>query len=583
MISSEDAGRITRSPRGKFVYKGQRPNKTAKVFGIRQKVRHPEAVKEFLAELIAAPPSDGKALEKRKCAFSARAQVPTIHNRELTVMAEGLTLPPALKKLLQKRAVRTISGVSPIGILTKPYPCPGQCVYCPTEDRMPKSYMSNQPAAARALRNKFHPHRQVRNRIIALQESGHPVSKLEVIVMGGTWSFLPHKYQSWYVKRCYDAANQTTPDETPASRGQTLAQSQTINETASKRIIGLTLETRPDFINERELVRMRRYGCTRIEIGVQTLDDDISRLTKRGHGLRHVIKAQKLMKDFGFKVCWHLMPGLPGATPARDLAMLRQVFEREDCRPDFIKIYPCVVLETAELKDWWADGKYEPYDDETIVKILLQFKPFVPEYCRIMRLMRDIPVTNILDGAKFSNLRQILKDQPHKLRQIVGEEFYAEHDLEHRGWPCRCIRCREVGFQQLTEDTPQPVLVRRDYPASDGLESFLSFESPDHSTLYALLRLRRPSGQQFSHFRSVLHDAALIREVHSYGAERSVGEGQGVGQHRGLGRRLIAEAERIAREEWQLKRMTIIAGVGTREYYRKFGYTLRSTYMTKKL
>ena len=604
--------------------------KKLKVFGAHQKVEQPELVLKFLQELLEEPPKSGKELERMKYAFSAREKIQTIQNRDLIVTAREnkIELPMSLRLVLQKRSVRTISGVSPIGILTKPYPCPGKCVYCPTEDRMPKSYMSNQPAAARAVRNKFHPYKQVKNRVTALEESGHPVSKLEIIVMGGTWSFLPHKYQSWYLKKCYDAANGedqvvrkrklkvgSKKDEVAVKRlgASSLSASQKVNETADKRIIGLTLETRPDFINERELVRMRNYGCTRIEIGVQTLDDDVQRLTKRGHKRTHVIRAMKLMKDFGFKVCFHLMPGLPGSTPEKDLVWLKEVFENPDFCPDFVKIYPCVVLETAELKKWWEEGRYEPYDDETLVKLLLKFKIFVPEWTRIMRLMRDIPVSNILDGAKLSNLRQVLKDQPTKLRELVGDEFYYEyvesqrkrmiaaetegmaiHDIEKAddkqiikdGWPCHCIRCKEVGFKTFkdADDVPTPVLKRRDYKASEGEEVFLSFESDDEQHLFALLRLRKPSGQKFSHFTSVLHDAALIREVHSYGSEVTVGdEEEGLGQHRGLGKALIEEAERIARDEWGMKKITIIAGVGTREYYRKWGYELKSTYMTKTL
>lgn len=559
--------------------------KKLKIFGQKQRVAKPELVAEFLDIILKNTPADHKEHEKMKRKFaSATHDKETIQNRDLIAVAKEKfgEVPEKLQKLLLKRAVRTVSGVSPIGILTKPYACPGRCVYCPTEDRMPKSYMSNQPAAARALRNNFHPFRQVDNRITALEDSGHPVSKLEVIVMGGTWSFLPHKYQSWYVKKIFDGANGN-----PTS-GKTLKESQTVNETADKRVIGLTLETRPDFITERELIRMRKYGCTRIEIGVQTLHDHISKLTKRGHGRAHVFRAMKLMKDFGFKICWHLMPGLPGSNPELDLEMMKETFENEDCRPDFIKIYPCVVLETAELKEWWEDGRYTPYHDDDIVKLLVKFQTFVPEYVRIMRLMRDIPVSNILDGAKFSNLRQILTDQPKKLREVVGDEFYDEHNLDEVGFRPRDIRTREVGFKDLAKNpdlikTP-PVLTRRDYKANGGDEVFLSFESEDKETLFALLRLRKPSGQKFSEFGSVLHNAALIREVHSYGGEISVGDAEeGLGQHRGLGKRLIAEAERIASEEWGMKKITIIAGVGTREYYRKWGYELKSTYMTKKL
>ncbi len=564
-----------------------------KIFGIRQQVESPEKVEQFFQELCKDVPKNMADLERRKRNFCAREKGTPILNRDLIAVMQKNTPSPhlsqgernnwkKLEKLLQKRAVRTISGVTPIGILTKPYPCPGKCVYCPTDVRMPKSYLASQPAAARALRNKFHPYDQVKNRIIAVEDSGHPVSKLEVIVMGGTWSFLPHRYQNWYVKNIFDAANGgPSPQPSPRGRGSTsLQEAQKINQIAEHRVIGLTLETRPDFITEKELIRMRKMGCTRIEIGVQTLDDDVSKLTKRGHGRKHVAKATKLMKDFGFKICYHLMPGLPGSTPEKDLAMMREVFENPDFKPDFVKIYPCQVLDKSELKTWWEQGKFTPLHDKELVKLLLQFKQFVPPWVRIMRLLRDIPLEDVLDGARFSNLRQILKTQPKKVKEITGEDFGTE-------WMCKCIRCREVGFQianskeQITNKELK--LVRRDYEASDGLETFLSYESEDEKVLFALLRLRKPSGQKFSQFGLVLHNSALIREVHSYGSEISVGDGMGVGQHRGLGKKLIVEAERIARDEWKLGRMTIIAGVGTRGYYEKFGYVLKSTYMTKKL
>ena len=540
-----------------------------KVFGVRQEVGNPEKVEQFFKELCKAVPKNIAELEKKKRNFCVREKGTPILNRDLIAVMQNYSgkIPATLEKLLQKRSVRTISGVTPIGILTKPFPCPGKCVYCPTDVRMPKSYLASQPAAARALRNKFHPYAQVKNRISAVEDSGHPVSKLEVIVMGGTWSFLPHKYQSWYVKNIFDAAN--------GVKSKSLKEAQTINQDAEHRVIGLTLETRPDFITEKELVRMRKMGCTRIEIGVQTLDDEVSKLTKRGHGRVHVARATKMMRDFGFKICYHLMPGLPGSTPAKDLEMMREVFENPDFCPDFVKIYPCQVLDNSELKTWWEEGKFTPLHDKELIKLLLKFKQFVPPWTRIMRLLRDIPVSDILDGARFSNLRQILKSQPKKVKEITGEDFKGE-------WPCKCIRCREIGFQ-TEKDQGELKLVRRDYEAGGGIETFLSFESQDEKVIFALLRLRKPSGQKFSQFGSVLHNAALIREVHSYGSEISVGNEAGVGQHRGLGKKLIAEAERIAKDEWNLRRMTIIAGVGTRGYYEKWGYTLRSTYMTKKL
>ncbi len=556
-----------------------------KKFGQHQIIEHPKAVEKMLRELCADIPKSGKALEKRKYAFSAREEVPTISGRDLLAVAEKkkIEIPTDLEILLRKRAVRTISGVSPIGILTKPFPCPGKCVYCPTEVRMPKSYLSSQPAAARAVRNKFHPYEQVKNRILALKESGHPTSKLELIVMGGTWSFLPKHYQSWYIKKCFDAAN-----DVKTQHAESLAEAQKINETAKQRIIGITLETRPDFITEKELLRMRKLGCTRLEMGVQTLDDDVQKLTKRGHTRKEVIRATKLLKDFGFKICYHLMPGLPGSTPEKDLAWMQEVFENPDFCPDFVKVYPCVVLDNSELKNWWEKGKFQPIEEKELIKLLLQFKKTVPPWARIMRLMRDIPADDVIGGVTLSNLRQVIKHQPEKLQQLVGKEFFKKNNLDPHAWPCQCVRCREVGFTQINSsktslEGEKPVLKRRDYDASEGKEVFLSYESPDEKVIYALLRLRLPSRRDSRISPAVLDDAALIREVHSYGHEKSVGEGAGIGQHRGLGKKLITEAERIAREEWKKKKITIISGIGTREYYQKLGYKIKSTYMTKSL
>ncbi len=610
-------------------------------FGVHQKIENAEIIQKFLEILVENIPKSGKNLEKIKNSFAAEHNIPTIKNRDIIGVARKnkITISPELQKLIQKRGVRTISGVSPIGVLTKPFACPGKCTYCPTEDRMPKSYMKTQPAAARALRNNFDPYFQVKNRVIALEESGHPVSKLELIVMGGTWSFLPKHYQEWYITHLFKGANSfDEPENTEIYSPENFAQElgyeenihlvagkkegeivdisdpfdsaqgtsiseleeqQKINETASHRIIGLTLETRPDFITIKELIRMRKYGCTRIEIGVQTLHDDVQKITKRGHDKKSVARSMKLMKDFGFKVCFHLMPGLPGSNPEKDLEMMKEVFENPDYRPDFIKIYPCMVLPTSELEGIWKNGEFTPISDQDLIQVLLKWKAYVPEWTRIMRFMRDIPAGNILDGSKFSNLRQILQDQPKKLREIVGEEFYKKHNLENNASKLfRDIRSREVGFS--AELPRKPVLKRRNYSASEGDEVFLSFESEDESQLFALLRLRKPSNDEKflkkvedvdPELYQLFRNTAFIREVHSYGTELSVGKKSvetncnlsESGQHRGLGRKLIEEAEKIARDEWGMSKMTIIAGVGTREYYRKFGYEEKLSYMIKSL
>ena len=467
-----------------------------------------------------------------------------------------------LERTLTLNGIRSTSGIATVTVITKPYACPGRCVYCPTEARAPKSYLVNEPAVMRALRNDYDPSRQVLSRLKALHETGHPTEKIELIVKGGTWSFYPDAYQRWFITRCFEAANDfKTRDEHNA----TLEEAQRVNETAAHRIIGITIETRPDYIDEAEIRRLRELGVTRVELGVQTLNDRILELIVRDHTTAEIRQATRWLRDAGFKVAYHLMPNLPGATPEDDLRSFRTLFEDPAYRPDTLKLYPCVVVSTAELYQWWQEGRHQPYDDETLVELLIAMKREVPPYVRIERVIRDIPSTSIEAGCRFTNLRE-----------------EAQRRMRERGLRCRCIRCRQVredhgGTFELT---------RREFDASDGKEVFLSFEDPTTDRLASLLRLRLPSPatRHQPHWLTSLEGAALIRELHTYG--RHVGlhrRDDEATQHRGFGKRLLEEAERIAREEWGVARMAVIAGVGVREYYRQLGYELRETYMVKDL
>ncbi|MEK7161043.1 MAG: tRNA uridine(34) 5-carboxymethylaminomethyl modification radical SAM/GNAT enzyme Elp3, partial [Patescibacteria group bacterium] len=316
----------------------------------------------------------------------------------------------ALEKMLTKRAVRTLSGVAIVTVLTKPFPCPGKCVYCPTEARMPKSYISDEPAAARALGLMFDPYQQVAARIKALKDNGHPTEKVELIVKGGTWNAYSLDYQYWFITRCFEAANASYKQSKQVRQGkleqlkQKLTKLQKTNESSPHRIIGLTLETRPDFINEKNIKIMRELGCTRIELGVQTTDDKILKLIKRGHDANEVKRATRLLKNFGFKVDYHLMPQLPTATPAKDLKMMLEIFDDPDYRPDMIKIYPCTVIKNSELYQWLKRGAYKTYSDRKLIDVLKKIKTKVPRYVRISRLIRDIPSHHIHAGNKMTNL-----------------------------------------------------------------------------------------------------------------------------------------------------------------------------------
>lgn len=478
-----------------------------------------------------------------------------------------------LEKILVRREVRSLSGVAIVTVLTKPYACPGKCVYCPTEAIMPKSYLSNEPAAMRALMQKFDPWRQVTTRLRALEENGHPSDKIELIVKGGTWSAYPWKYQQWFIKRCFDACNRFGEQKGRKAERQdhrtfSLEEAQRRNETASHRIIGITLETRPDWITPEEIVRLRTLGCTRVELGVQSVNDAILRKTKRGHGTAAVVRAARLLKDSGYKTDFHMMPQLPGATPESDLDELREIFRDTAYRPDMIKIYPCVVVELAELYRWWKDGSYKPYPDEDLVAMLAEAKTSVPRYCRISRLIRDIPSTSIVAGNAVTNLREVVQAR-----------------MKAEGRRCDCLRCREIGH--AAKDDPsllgaRPVFFDDIYTASGGSEHFLSMEDADRRAVFAFCRLRLPPADAECPIPEV-RGAAFIRELHTYGHLVPISETRlGATQHKGLGKLLMMRAEAIARAAGY-KKMAVISGVGVRGYYRKLGYRLAGTYMVKKL
>ncbi len=506
-------------------------------------------------------------LEKAKRVFAKKHSSAAPKNSQLLSVYHALTEKriiapkPILAQLLVTRRVRSLSGVTVISVLTKPYPCPGECLYCPEQKDVPKSYLRDEPAVMRAIDNQYDPYRQVKSRIQALEAIGHPTDKLELIIIGGTWSCLPPDYQTDFIHRCFQAANE--------KESQTLEEAHLLNVSAKHRIIGLTLETRPDYIDEREVKRMRELGATKVELGVQCLDERILSVNRRGHGLPAVAEATRLLKDTGFKIGYHLMLNLPGATAEQEKEASLKLFQDERFCPDFLKIYPTAILPEAPLYRWWQEGKYQPYQKEELIELIKFVKKHTPFYCRIQRVIRDIPSENVPVGpVKTTNLRQVI------LKQLQEEKT-----------PCRCIRCREIKDRLRHFE---PVLFREDYPSAQGREIFLSFEDQDRCRLLALLRLRIPSNvfSQKDHFWPALNQSALIREVHTYGQHLMVGQKDSLSpQHQGLGRKLMAEAERIIAQEFnsEIKKIAVIAGVGTREYYRKLGYQLDETYMVKNL
>jgi elongator complex protein 3 len=446
-----------------------------------------------------------------------------------------------------KKASRTISGVTPVAVMAKPFPCPGKCVYCPTSPEAPKSYTVESPAVLRARSCGFDARKQAEVRLSTLAEMGHARDKIELIIMGGTFMSYPRDYQYQFIKDCYDALN--------CISSGSLEEAKKLNENAEHRCVGLCIETRPDFCGEEEIRSMLDFGATRVELGVQTLDDEIHYLTKRGHGVAEIISATRLLKDYGFKVYYHWMPGLPGSTPEHDLELARQLFDDERFRPDGLKLYPTLVIRGSELESWYRDSRYQPYGNEEMVDLLIDIKTLVPKYVRISRLMRDIPGKFIIAGSRDLALRGTIRK---KMEQI--------------GLRCSCIRCREYGHR-LRDGWAigEPWLVRLDYETWGGKEVFLSYED-ENDTLFGLLRLRVNEGK------------AMVRELHIFGPEVPLGERlERTAQHQGLGESLLRGAEKIAGEEFKSDRLVVLSGVGAREYYRSLGYGLEGAYMVKKL
>jgi elongator complex protein 3 len=454
-----------------------------------------------------------------------------------------------IESLLRTRPVRSLSGIVNISVLTKPYPCPGKCLYCPAEKGIPKSYVSGEPAVERAKRLKYDPYLQVKKRIEMLELEGHPTDKIELRIVGGTWSSYPKNYQNWFVKKCFEACNE--------GKSKSLKGAQRINEKAKHRVVGLSVETRPDFVDPKEIKRLRDFGVTMVELGVQSIYDDVLKLNLRGHEIKETILATKLLKEAGFKVLYQMMPNLPGSDLKRDKEMFEKLFSNPDFQPDLLKIYPCALLKEAPLYKWWKKGEYKPYTQSQLINLVKEIKKRIPYYVRIQRITRDIPSKLIVAGpAKLSNLRQMLIKK-----------------MKKEGWQCKCIRCREI--KEEYRPKKKIYLFRINYEASGGKEIFLSFENKKRAKLYSLLRLRITLG-----------NGAIIREVHTYGQLRPINQELDLiisPQHKGLGKKLIKTAEKIAKKEFNLNKIAVISGIGVRDYFRNLGYKLENTYMVKEI
>lgn len=536
--------------------------------------------------------------------------------RHLKATDPGFIISDEFIPKVKMKPIRTGSGVTPVTILTKPFPCPGKCIFCPNDIRMPKSYLRDEPGAQRAERNQFDPYLQTMSRLMAFRNIGHLTDKVEIIVLGGTWSFYPENYQIWYIKRCFEAMNDfgkgidkrqeiervyeqknrvlqvesrtdnekinhaiihgerlektynqviseiyTAPDKLlgldkdQTATWEELFAAQKENELSDCRCVGLVIETRPDNISEAEVIRIRKLGCTKTQIGFQSLQDEVLDKNKRGHDVAATRKAVRLLRLAGFKIHAHWMPNLYGSSPEKDIADYHTLFNDPDFKPDELKIYPCSLIESAELMQYYQQGLWQPYTHDELLTVLTSCFKETPEYCRLTRVIRDIPSTDIVVGNKQTNFREV-----------------AEQELLKNGAKSRDIRSREIRHQVIDPQTLQ--LDEVQYVTSVSNEIFLQYITPERQ-IAGFLRLSLP---KVANYINELSDSAMIREVHVYGQTTSFGDKPGVtekgadrAQHLGLGKKLISRAKEIAKEKGY-PRLQVISAIGTRDYYRKQGF-----------
>ncbi|MER5174828.1 MAG: tRNA uridine(34) 5-carboxymethylaminomethyl modification radical SAM/GNAT enzyme Elp3 [Candidatus Nitrosocosmicus sp.] len=521
------------------------------------------------------------------------------------------------KKLLKLKPSKTSSGIAVITVMPMPFECPhGKCIYCPggIEVNTPLSYIGTEPATKIAQHVNYDPFRQVWSKILQLIERGHSVDKAELVIVGGTFPFYPIQYQKDFVKKCYDAFNlfniqsmdkddlKLEFDDNESiinfDFSENLEKAKKNNEISHIRCVGLTIETKPDYCKKEHIDTMLELGTTRIEIGVQSLNDEVFKTVNRGHTLNDVYEAFYLAKNCGYKIAAHMMPGLPKSSLNQDIDDFKKLFDDERLRPDMLKIYPTLVIKNTGLYKLYQENKYNSYSTDDLVKILVEIKKIIPPWTRIMRIQREIETNDIISGPKIGNLRQLVLKE-----------------LDKQGIKCKCIRCREIGLKDIEKEfSPEEIkLCRMDYFSSDGKEIFLSFESKDSSILFGFLRLRIMSNPQ----RNELSDegeivdsitkkilCGVVRELHVYGplvkigfksTENNIHKDKNkennnllkrigfIYQHKGLGQNLLKEAEKICKQEYNLKKLSVISAIGTREYYKKFGYVINGPYVTKAI
>ncbi len=523
-------------------------------------------LREIIDRLLLLPNPTRNDVHRLKLGVASDRHLQNVPSNAEIIGALSSSERQKLLMILRRKTTRTISGVTVVAVMTKPYPCPQPepCAYCPggPSTGSPQSYTGHEPAAMRGGQNNYDPYLQVRSRIDQLTAIGHKVDKVEVIIMGGTFPATPIEYQTYFIQRTLDAIT--------GKQSASLLEAKAFAETSRIRNVGMTVETRPDWAKRPHIDALLDMGVTRIELGVQNPDDEVYRKVGRTHTVADVIEATQIAKDAGLKIVYHMMPGMPGSNPEKDQTAFRRIFTEPQFKPDMIKIYPCLVIDHTKTHLWYKGGSYKPYTTEEAAQFVAKVKRTIPPWVRVMRVQRDIPAGLIVAGVKKSNLRQL-----------------AQSELAKYGERCGCIRCREVGHRLAADGVkPEPNEVKtyvETYEASEGKEVFISTEDRKNDVLIGYLRLRVPSAK--SHRPEITAaPSAIVRELHVYGPLVPVGKRVSTAyQHRGFGVRLLAEAERIAREDYDLNKLLVISALGTKQYYARFGFVRDGVYVSKRL
>jgi elongator complex protein 3 len=520
----------------------------------------------IIEELLALPEADAQLVQKLKIRYAKNyPSVGMLSNAAIlsyTTPVERKLLLPYLKT----KSMRTLSGIAVVAVMMRPYPCPNRsCIYCPTFADIPKSYTGHEPSTMRAIQQNYDPYLQVKTRLDQLELTGHATDKILLSIKGGTVTYLPSEYQRWFVHRCLEAlCNLNYPESD-------FEELKKIVETAQRKLVGIVVETRPDYSKNQHTDDMLDMGVTTVELGVQTIFDDIYEIIKRGHTVQDVIDATCILKDAGMKVAYHVMPGLPGANEERDLIMFQEIFTNPLFKPDNLKIYPCLVIQGTELYDLWQRGEYRPYDAEMMINLLSHVLPNIPRWIRIQRIQRDISANIIDDGVKSGNLRELIDEKLHK-----------------DGKKCSCIRCREQGIlYNKSKIVPQPENLKirlETYTASEGIEHFISYEDTKQDILLGFVRLRVPSEK--AHRKEITETrTTIVRELRVFGELVPIGEEPNLHQvqHRKIGELLLNEAEHLSKEQYDAAKISVLSGLGVRLWFYRQGYVQDGVYVSKYL